>query len=68
MRPKGNLWEYKEIKTKLTLSLSWQSVKGPGPKGESRCKPTQARGVQTEDGGTQWRTDLRAELGASAFL
>lgn len=49
MRLKGNLWEYKETKTKLTLSLSWQSVEGSGPKGESRCKAARAGGLQMEE-------------------
>lgn len=68
MRLKGNPWQYKETKTKLTLSLSWQSVEGSGPKGEARCKPTQVGGLRMEDGGTRWRTDLKAELRAAASL
>ena len=59
VRLKGNLWEYKETKTKLTVSLSWQSVEGSGPKGESRCTPTQAGGVPAEEGGTQRRLTCR---------
>lgn len=45
VRPKIGI---KRSHTYLNISLSWRSVEGPGPEEESRCKLTEARGVQVE--------------------
>lgn len=45
VRPKIGI---KRSHTNLNISLRWRSVEGPGPEEESRCKLTEARGVQVE--------------------